>query len=476
MNVFDYDDSNPISIENYAKKLLNKSLSDVLRSTNIKKRKGKGSLGETVEKYYFGYEPNSNPEPDFPKAGVEVKVTPLKISRNKLVSKERLVFNIINYNEEYKLTFITSSFWKKNGLLLLMFYLSEADKLDREQIFQIIRLWRIPLKDLKIIKDDWNKIVSKIKNGLAHEISEGDTLYLGACTKGSTKAKSMVTQPFSDVKAHRRAFSLKSKYLNFIINESLSGREVLQEVDEAYKEVLGYKDSKSKEPEYAYRKSVKEAEPFIKDLSEIKDKTLEELVLEKFEPHYGKTLGKLKEELNLSFKDSAKHKGNILARAILGVRKLRIEEFEKADIEMKTIPMSKTGKLEQSMSFKQIQFKEIIHENWEDSYWFNILTKRFFFVILKRNAAKEQTLHKAMFWAMPNQDLKIAHKFWKDTKLKVAKGDYDNFMKLADHMICHIRPKGNDANDLMETPQGKMEKKKCYWLNAAYILEQISKQ
>ena len=42
---------------------------------------------------------------------------------------------------------------------------------------------------MKIIKDDYEKIVRKIQNGRAHELSEGDTMYLGACTKGATAKK-----------------------------------------------------------------------------------------------------------------------------------------------------------------------------------------------------------------------------------------------------------------------------------------------
>lgn len=31
------------------------------------------------------------------------------------------------------------------------------------------------------------------------------------------------------------------------------------------------------------------------------------------------------------------------------------------------------------------------------------------------------------------------------------------------------KSKSIDIQDLMETPSGRMEKKKCYWLNASYI-------
>lgn len=36
---------------------------------------GKGAIGTVIEESWFGYTPNSESEPDFPEAGVELKVT-----------------------------------------------------------------------------------------------------------------------------------------------------------------------------------------------------------------------------------------------------------------------------------------------------------------------------------------------------------------------------------------------------------------
>ena len=39
------------------------------------------------------------------------------------------------------------------------------------------------------MKQDYNKIVAKILDVKAHELSEGDTQYLGACRKGQKEDK-----------------------------------------------------------------------------------------------------------------------------------------------------------------------------------------------------------------------------------------------------------------------------------------------
>lgn len=435
-----YDPRDPHSILAYAKRLENRSLSDLLNIEHVaeSQAEGKGRLGTLLEEHFFRYKPNSISEPDFKDAGLELKTTPIKKTTKGLVSKERLVLNIINYDEEHNKTFKTSSFWKKNALLLLMFYLYEKEKLDIDYIFKIIRLWEFPEQDLKIIKDDWSKIVTKIREGRAHEISEGDTFYLGACTKGATKA-SKRTQPFSSTPAMQRAFSLKSSYLNYIIKDSLP-----------------------------------DAAPVVKSLKEYgKEESFEDLIIRKFKKYYGKGEHELIKLFKIK-RTSAKHKFYLIARAILevGLNK-KIEEFEKAGVEIKTIRVEKSGSIKESMSFAQIKYQEIVNEEWEDSYWHETLTKRFFFIIFQKDDKNVQRLRKVMFWTMPSADLETARAFWEDTKRKIKRGIYDDFVKISDGRICHVRPKGRDSQDLMETPQGTLEKKKCYWLNAEYIRTQI---
>ncbi|WP_445712093.1 MutH/Sau3AI family endonuclease [Flavobacterium sp.] len=469
-----YDKNDPTSIENYSKGLLNKSLRDLYGKDLEKVYSGKGKLGQLVEHLYFGYKPNSKPEPDFPDAGVELKTTPIKKNSKGLVSKERLVFNIIDFEEEYKYSFKESSFWKKNSLLLLLFYLYENEKLEIDYIFKIARLWRFPLTDLKIIKDDWSTIVTKIKKGKAHEISEGDTLYLGACTKGSTALKSKRSQPFSKEYAQQRAFSLKSKYLNFIISKSLSGDYDLTKLDDEYLQFLEEDNNILNEPKSGYGNLFDSHEAIIKDISDYKKgQTFEDVIIEKFTKYYGYSEQELIDEFKLKINLKAKNKNYVFAKSILGISKDKIEEFEKAEIEIKTIKLETKGTLNESMSFAQIKYKEIVNEDWEDSYWYNKLTKRFFFVIFQKDKNNVARLKKVMFWTMPASDLKIAEKFWKHTKNNIKNGEYDNFWKLKDQKVCHVRPKGVNATDLMETPQGTFEKKKSYWLNSRYILKQI---
>lgn len=102
-------------------------------------------------------------------------------------SKERLVLNIINYLEIPKEEWSTSSFLKKNAAILLVVYLYEQGRSLVDHPISLVEIFRLRdfEEDLEIIKQDWETIVGKIRNGKAHELSESDTMYLSACTKGS---------------------------------------------------------------------------------------------------------------------------------------------------------------------------------------------------------------------------------------------------------------------------------------------------
>ena len=118
-----YDGKSKDSILAYANKLIGKTFGEIDKFNRLEDKKGKGNLGQVVEESYFGYDVNSRAEADFSYVGVELKVTPYKVNKNKTISaKERLVLNIINYMEEYKKSFEESSFWKKNKEILLVLY------------------------------------------------------------------------------------------------------------------------------------------------------------------------------------------------------------------------------------------------------------------------------------------------------------------------------------------------------------------
>jgi DNA mismatch repair protein MutH len=463
-----YNPKSAQSILEHGEKLLGHSLRELHPDAKI--FKGKGGLGDSVEYYHYGYEPNSKPEPDFDEAGLELKCTPLKLLKDKsMVSKERLVLNIINYIEEADKQFETSSFWHKNKFLLLMFYLHQSGVDPVDMLFKLIRTWEFPEEDLKIIRDDWNKIHSLIVNGKADELSEGLTFYLAACMKGSKSGENMRKQPFSETLAQQRAYSLKQGYINKIILSSYLDVNLKHQLNISEKKV------KSLQTKYFSDSIVKSLKAYKKG------ETFEELIERKMQPFYGKTINQLSEEFGTHFNISKKDVAYDVCRAIFRVNTKKIQEFENAEVSLKTITLeAKRDYVVQSMSFPYFRFLDIVNQEWEESDWYKTLNSKFFFVVFRKSPngkPDEAKLEKAFFWNMPLSDMKFAEFLWSDTKNKIMNGDYSHFLTKTStenvdkgNKVCHVRPHGTKGHTV-PTPQGTNEQPKCFWLNNDYILE-----
>lgn len=452
-----YDATDVTSIFEYSKGLLGHSLRDFAEE-GYEVRKGKGGLGEMVEEIYFGYDKNSNPEADFAMAGIELKCTPLKKGKKEeLLIKERLVCGMIDYVEEASKDFEHSHFYEKCRLMLLLFYLhiAEIGSLDLKFIFSV--LWKFPEKDLLIIKNDYEIIHNKIVQGLAHTISEGDTMYLGACRKGS-KGSDVTKQYNSDIPAPTRAFSLKMAYMRTILDFVLkSEQEAICNFD-----LPNVQETVS--------------------INELKQHTFDEVILNRFRQFIGKNEQQLSEELNLDLSKGSKSKYFQIANAIASEKKNSnvnlSEEFRKAGMMMKTVRIQANGRIKEAMSFENIDYQEIYdNDNWYDSRLYEIFTSRFLFVTFKEQTlnGKDYLLDKVFFWTMPLDDLRIAELYWSNIRTNVLNNAIEpmNFWSAKLRQNFHVRPKGRNGDDLTDNPNGGKCKKYCYWFNNDYISQII---
>ena len=415
---------------------------------------GKGAIGTVIEESWFEYTPNSESEPDFPEAGVELKVTPYLRGRNGIRAKERLVCNIINYMEEYDKTFMTSAFWHKCNTMLLMSYEHLVDKPKGDYHIDAAVLFSFPEEDLIIIEHDWQVIMEKVRSGRAHEISEGDTMYLAACTKGAN-ASSVRPQPFSSMPAKQRAYSLKSSYMTQILNKYIFGNE--------------------------------QSEKIIKDYHELEATTFEEYLIAKVTPYFGKTDRELMRMFGVE--TTAKNINEVLLAKMLGVQgKIAYtEEFQKAGIVPKTIRVRPNGTIKESMSFPTFDFIKLSQETeWEESEFYNYLAPtKFLFVIFQENDSGQLVFDRIKFWNIPNEDLEEVRIVWKRTVsairegvklIPTSAGISNNLPKSSESRVSHVRPHGRNAADKLPLPDGRMMTKQCFWLNNTYIAEQIKEK
>ncbi|MDK0638658.1 Sau3AI family type II restriction endonuclease [Clostridium perfringens] len=486
-----YDETNPISIENYAQKLIGKTFNDVLKdytkyeselliseekeeyAENHENKKRKGGLGDLIEECYFHYKCNNDSRPDFPDAGVELKVTPYKINKNKTLSaKERLIITMIDYFKVVEENFEDSHLWNKSQLILLIYYLYSKDIENRlDYKINYAKLFTPPKEDLEIIKNDFKIIVDKIKAGKAHELSEGDTMYLGAATK-SASSSNRRGQPFSDIPAKPRAFSFKASYMTYVLNNFIVPNKTTYE-------------------------------PIIKDASELKFNTFEEIIIDKINSYAGKTDEELCKIFDKEYKNN-KAQWIDLAYRMLGIKSNKAEEFEKANITVKALRIESKDKIVESSPLPTFKFKKLVEETWEESKLFNYLDQqKFLFVVYKKDGDK-YVLKGAQLWNIPYDDLNTTVreglenirnviidgvKFTPKTD-KNGKVIYSNNLPNKEsNRVIHIRPHaqksayrfedgteiGNVSRDANELPDGRYMTNQSFWLNNTYVLSQLNK-
>ncbi len=435
-----------------------------LQELNVKTIKGdeydeeeekfnKAFFGHIFENDVYKYGSNSISAPDFEDAGIELKVTPYKRNKdNTLSAKERLVLNIINYMEEYKNDFFNSHFWYKNNRIQIIWYLYEEGINKKDLKVTHEKLFTFPEEDLKVVIEDWNAIVKKIKDGKAHEISEADTMYLGACTKGAN-SQSLRQQPFSPIKAMQRAFCLKTSYMTQLVRKYIGNYENVEKI-------IGNRGISFNE--------------FINN------------VINKYK---GMTQKQLMKEFNIE--SSAKNLNAMLISRMFGVKGnlSETDEFLKANIVPRTIRVEENGRIKESMPFPAFKFTDIVNQEWETSDLRETLesTKYMFFIFKMING--EYVFKGIKLWNIPELTLQNEVKNMWDKTIEVIKSgnivkeiDNDgnrttNFPGMSENKVCHVRPHARDSKDTFELPvRDKLTNvteytKHCFWLNNKYLEE-----
>ncbi len=436
----EYDATSKVSIWQTARKLRGKTLREAttLPREIVDNPKHKGDLGTLVENYFFLINPGNSPEPDFPLAGLELKTTGvLPVKNGGWRAKERLVLSMIDYHGIVKESWSSSSLIRKCGSVLIIFYeyVKELAVIDRKFVLDP-KLYELPNEDIQQIKLDWETIQAKVLAGKAHELSEGDTFYLGACRKGSGGPnESLRSQPFSDTKAKSRAFCFKQGYLDLLIQSHLD---------------------------------------LFTEIASGSGQSVAEATVARFDPYMGKSVDQLAERFNFRT-DNPKLKWyhRLLVQKILGGKADNVKELVKAGIELKTIRVDVRGRCREAMSFPGFEFEAIIQEEWEDSEFFSRLERKFLFVVFRAMADGTERLDKVAFWNMPYADREEARAVWERTRAMVQI-NAKVLPKSSESPVAHVRPKAKNAQDKIPTPQGDSHTRQAFWLNKKYIEEVLA--
>ena len=474
--LFNYRFDSQDDILRYGKKLEGKTIQNVLDSckeqtdVDIPQKyyntRTKGLEGSIIEQLYFGLEPNSRQEADFKKAGVELKVTCIEQRKDgTLKAGERLSITNIDYKNSIEPDFYKSHVWEKIRKILLVQYLRDKSISKFQYKVFFVNYFTPSSEDICIIQEDYRIINHYLEKGLAHKLSESLTNYLGAATKGRTAKSSTRPQSYGKhIPARKRNYSLKNKYMEYILHSYVL-------------------------------KEGQAAERIVKDIRTLHHHSFENYINGVISSRIGMSDKTLCAEFGIKY-DPTNNKqmwASIVLR-MLGIRGDKAEEFLKAGIEVKTIKRNSNGYIKESMSFPAFQFKELANEKWKESEVYKFFSAtRFLFVVFKE-VNNEYILTSSLFWGMPMDDLEGPVRCsWERTVNAINEGVVltkrkdgtigNNFPKISDKSIIHVRPHANRAaykfedgtvignveKDANELPDGRWMTTQCFWLNNSYL-------
>ena len=404
----EYDSSSIESILAYAKRLEGHTLREecpgLERVEDPHKRRG--SFGNAVEKYYFHYEINSDPDADFAEVGTELKTTPLKqLKDGRLSAKERLVISMINYMSVVDETWETSSLQKKLHQILLIAYQYDKELNPVDYLVKLVELWGIRMKISRRSKGIGISSCGRFAEA-AHELSGSDTLYLEAATKAANAAK-RTEQPYSDVPAKPRAWAIKPSYMTVALNGMLEAQAIRRDSGSSGLDLLA-------------------------------------LVRRRFEPYIGLSENELASVCGYGWQGNRKPKNlcALITKHILGVDEdSRIAEFEKAGVKPKTMRIKCNGMPKESISFPTFDYCDLAICEFNSSDFRRYLAQKYLFVVYREDAADKGTFRLAelLFWQMPDMDLLEARRCYEEMQRRVRSGHADQSVKSTENRCCHVR-------------------------------------
>jgi len=413
---------------------------------------GKGVLGNAIEAGHFYYHPNSSSEPDLEWA--ELKCTGLLPDGDGgHRAKERLVICMINYGGDpdsefpcvVEETAETSHAFKKLLSILLVFY--DYAKVDTPEEFldlpiRLVDTWAPSPEDVALFKRDWEVIQGYVIKGRAHELSEGLTPLLGACTK-SSDSKKRVKQRVGSVEAKPRAFALKQAFVTEIFR-SLHASQVEAMVKETAIATQSFRPATEQDLEAAILERLKD----FKGIS-----TVDICERMRLEGKFGGKSGQSRRMRKLLDAISAELKG-------LPIEAL--DAFRKSGLRICVCRIEKNDHAAESVSFPAFEYAEVADETeWEDSSLYQDLVKRFLFVFLRDDEDDScPRFDKAVFWSMPEKDLDVTQAVWADTVRLISENRLEELPAEADTYAVHVRP-----HDRRKFPGFK----RSYWLNHRYV-------
>lgn len=404
----------------------------------------KGKLGKIIETGFYHYPNNNKAEADFAELGVELKVSGYVKNKNGTISaKERLVLGKIDYNQIVNEEFNYSKLLFKNKKILIIWYEYEKDKAVKDLIITKYQLYDMTGDEL-VIKNDFETIKQKVIQGYAHLLSEGDTSYLGACTKGSS-SKDRTKQPFSNVLAKPRAYSLKNAYMTGI----------LRSIEQVFELSVDNNCYKSIE-EYVFAQ-------IQKFIGKMQLDIYYTLTGEKYDKTIPKNISKMISDKAIGKDKELPNKNDL---------------FKKTNYVIKNLPVDKNYYPLERMSFRNLVLSEF-DETWENSKWKSYFEEVTFIILCYEGDSKVKngfrTLKDIKKISFSDDDLEVFGKTYNMVRKCIQNKDIKllPFPNTIEGQILEVAPKGIKGDDAYNNFFKRDITKVCFMISKDFIFKKL---
>jgi len=472
-----YDESDRESIRNYGLKVKGLTAREVCKlsgmgdpSVQPNWRETKSILGDVMEKY-FQIRKNNSPVADFPQAGVELKVLPLKRGRStgNLLVKEPTSISMIDYRT------LPSETWerpatvrKKLEHILFVFFLIDSVDIMASTV-KAVELWDASDPDRALFRIDWEDTRKKVAEGRADCLSEADARVLCARRKGVGGTADLRRYRTDAPPAPSRAWALKTAFT----------RQILEE------RVLGIKFESVLPP------------PIAQSDPDLLARAVERIssVLAPFE---GRSLRAVAEAKGLKLARGKNLAATIIKKA-LGFKNVnaKMRELEQLGVAVKTLNLRLSdGWPFEAVSFPAVKLRELVEEEWEGiegkdgnlvkegSQLRDQLRSVLFVPTFSEHAGVAQEMRvigRPFLWGPSEQEWATIRREWEMFRREVAEGKaryhpaldggrrMSGLTKASQTTIIHMRPHGRTAHDEDIDPLGNRVTKQSFWLNQPFL-------
>jgi DNA mismatch repair protein MutH len=423
---------------------LQKEKTDIDIKNSITSIKFEKYLQET---YYFKLDDN-NLKFNLNTANIMLKTSPI-INLANISTKvtENLILYPISYKEIASETFETSRLYLEFSKILLIFYKYNKNVSIKDTQIALVDYWECFKKDYAQIKEDWELIAGKVKNGRVNEVSDGETLYLGICTNDLPNSKFLESKSLSvpELSSKEMYFCFKKNYINKIYD------------------ILRIKQlNKYYYPRY---------------FSKTSSKSFKSLILDSFKPYIGNTTQEICNSLNLPSNQLNPNMYQLIIDKILGIKNFQetYYEFDASGIELRTILIEPDKKIKESIPLCSFNYYDITAEEWDNSKLYNQITSPYLFIIFNHNnPSLPYKLSKVIFWNVPSRDFNIIREVWIDTKKKIINKQYNRFIESNSCLKIHISQMNKNNNyKTMIASRKEIVNNKYFCFNNKYIQHEI---